>query len=229
MNRGVALGIVARAPSDERGKTRLVRALGVRDGAGLRRAILLDTLDAAFRVRRSDVVVVFTPAGAAAEFAALAPGAAHRLPQRGATLGHRLEQAFHDLFGLGYSGVALVGSDLPTLPVRYLDDALNALMQQPDPLVLGPAEDGGYYLIGLRRPHPELFQAVPWSTPAVLQTTLDIATAHRLPVTLLPRWYDVDSTADLDRAMNDEAANPWPTGGGRHIRAWADLRLPPRS
>ena len=107
------MGIVARALSDERGKTRLVRALRVRDGAGLRRAILLDTLDAALRVRRSDVVVVFTPAGAAAEFAALAPGAAHRLPQRGATLGHRLVQVSDGIWRtlpppIAKCGVALI-------------------------------------------------------------------------------------------------------------------------
>ena len=217
----MALGVMARAPSDERGKTRLILALGIDGGADLRRAILLDTLEAMASVRLADRIVLFTPADASEEFAGLGADVARLIPQRGETLRERLEYGFADLFALGYDGAALIGSDLPTLPPGPVEQGLEALGRAPDPLVLGPAEDGGYYFIGLRRPHPELFRGVPWSTEGVLAATRAIAAREALEVTLLPSWYDVDAVPDLERALQATERSVHPSGGPRHLRAWA--------
>jgi uncharacterized protein len=216
----IALGVMARAPSDDRGKTRLVRALGIDDGADLRRAILLDTLEAIRLVRLADRILLFTPDDARSEIAGLGADVAHLMPQRGETLSQRIERGFADLFALGYDAAALIGSDLPTLPASHVEQGIEALMRHPDPLVLGPAHDGGYYFIGLRRPHPELFQGVPWSTADVLAATLAIAAREGLSLTLIPSWYDVDTVPDLERALGTGASSPL-SGGARHLQAWA--------
>jgi rSAM/selenodomain-associated transferase 1 len=216
MSDRIALGVMARAPSDDRGKTRLIRALDIEDGAGLRRAILLDTLESIGAVHLADRIILFTPDDAREEVAGLDSDAARLLPQRGETLSQRLISGFADLFALGYDAAAIVGSDLPTLPAAHVEEGIAALAQLPDPIVLGPSDDGGYYFIGLRRPHPELFRGVPWSTPDALASTLAIAAAENLAVTLISSWYDVDAPADLERALNDDA---------RHLRTWSDARM----
>ncbi len=220
----IALGVMARAASDHRGKTRLVRALGIDDGADLRRAILLDTLEAIRPVRLADRVLLFTPDEAGSEIAGLGADVAHVIPQRGETLSQRLEHGFADLFARGYNAAALIGSDLPTLPASHVEQGIEALLRHSDPLVLGPAEDGGYYLIGLRRPHPELFQEVPWSTASVLATTRAIAAAEGLSVALIPSWYDIDTVSDLERALSSGEALSPSSCAARHLRAWATRR-----
>lgn len=198
----VALAVMARAPSDDAGKTRLLSALKTHAGADLRRAILLDTLDVVSHAAvAADHVVLFTPADAEPEFAQLTGDRFLLIPQRGEGLGRRLECAFADLLARGHAGVLIVGSDLPTLPVSYLEAAASQLITHDDPLVLGPARDGGYYLIALRKSHPELFQGIAWSTATVLETTVGIAKALGLPVSLVPDWYDIDSVDDLQRAV----------------------------
>lgn len=216
----VALGVMARAASDDRGKTRLVRALGIDDGADLRRAILLDTLEAIRPVRLVDRILLFAPDDAHAEMAGLDADIAHLIPQRGETLSQRLEYGFADLFALGYDAAALIGSDLPTLPAGHVEQGIEALLRHPDPLVLGPADDGGYYLIGLRRPHPALFQGIPWSTADVLATTRAIAEGEGLSVTLIPSWYDIDAVPDLERALAPADASS-KSSGARHLHEWA--------
>lgn len=197
---------MARAPSDDSGKTRLLAALRIRDGTDLRRAILLDTLDVAGQVSVAEPLVLFTPATAEAEFAGLTGDRWRLAPQRGEHLGERLEHAFADLLARGHAGVLIIGSDLPTLPVEYVRRAASLLLSLEDSVVLGPARDGGYYLIGLRKPHPELFRGVAWSTESVFAETVAIASTAGLPVSLVPDWYDVDSVDDLRRA----AAPPGP-------------------
>lgn len=208
-----ALVVMARAPSDPHGKTRLTRSLRG-DHTGLRRAILLDTFDIAARVRTADVFVAFEPAEALAEFRSLTGGSAELLPQRGQTLGDRMSNVFADLFGRGYSSVVLVGSDLPTLPSVYIEGAFNRLRNRRNSIVVGPAADGGYYLMGLCRLWPQLFDSIPWSTPHVLRATLEAADKAQLAVSMVPKWYDVDEIDDLRRALNEPA-------GAERTRSWA--------
>jgi uncharacterized protein len=216
----VALGVMARAPSDPLGKTRLVGALAPGEAVALRRAILLDTLDVARQLFGLDLFVMFTPEEARQEMIELAPDAAAVMPQHGATLGERLEGAFSDLFARRYDGVALIGSDIPTVPSAYLAEGVAALMRNEDPIVLGASEDGGYYFIAMRRLHRRLFAGIPWSTDRVLAATIAAAAHEGLAATTLPRWYDIDSADDLHRALTAfDSSSP-----ARHLQAWEGRR-----
>jgi 2-phospho-L-lactate guanylyltransferase (CobY/MobA/RfbA family) len=120
-----------------------------------------------------------------------------------------------------YAGVLIIGSDLPTLPPTHVESAIAALVRSTDPVVIGPALDGGYYLIGLRMCHPELFRGIPWSTAAVCGETACIANRSGLAVSFAPSWYDVDSIEDLHRVL--ERGHGWARGG--RTRAWLGARL----
>lgn len=124
-------------------------------------------------------------------------------PQRGADLGKRLANAFAEQYAAGPGPVAVIGTDHPSLPLQYLADMFNALRDHD--LVLGPADDGGYYALGLRAAQPELFRDMPWSTPDLLRSTLTQADQLGLRTRMLPEWYDVDDQRTLRRLMNDSA------------------------
>ena len=207
-----ALVVMARAPSDTRGKSRLTSELRG-DHVELRQAILLDTLEAIRQVSRADLFVAFEPADAALEMQAIVGGSALIFRQQGHTLGDRMRNAFVALFERKYSSIVMIGSDLPTLPPSYVEQAFDRLHNRSDALVIGPATDGGYYLIGLRNMYPQLFEAIPWSTPEVLTATTASAQTLGLRMSLLPRWYDVDGLDDLRRVMRDEPA-------AARTRAW---------
>jgi uncharacterized protein len=104
---------------------------------------------------------------------------------------------------LGHSSVCLIKSDSPTLPVGYLVAAATALAGAGDRVVLGPSKDGGYYLVGMKRPHADLFEDIAWSTDRVFSQTLDRAAALGIPVVELPTWYDVDSAEALQTLIDE--------------------------
>ena len=146
--------------------------------------------------------IAFTPPDATAHFAALAPGF-ELAPQIGATLGERLDGVLSGALARGYGQVAAVNSDSPSLPVAFLVAAFVALDDPAVDVVLGPCDDGGYYLIGWKRPHPALVRDVTMSAPDTLAQTLAVAGRVGLRVALLPRWYDVDGPPDLARLAGD--------------------------
>jgi len=208
-----ALVVMARVPSDTGGKSRLTRDLGG-DHVALRRALLQDTLDAARSVADSDVFIAVEPADAIAEMRDLVGDGARLFPQHGNTLGDRMRNAFGRVFAAGYSAVVMIGSDLPSLPTSHLAQAFQLVRDRPDAVVIGPASDGGYYLIGLRRLCPALFTSITWSTADVLTTTTRIAESCGLTVSFVAPWHDVDTVDDLRRVLRD------PHGAPR-TRAWA--------
>jgi rSAM/selenodomain-associated transferase 1 len=167
--------------------------------------------------------VLYTPLDGEAEIQRMTPFDAMFLAQRGATLGERMRNGASDLVAHGFGRVVLVGADLPTLPAAYVEDALERLTRRQESLVLGPAEDGGYYLIGLTHVHDEIFDDIPWGTPDVLRRTQEAAAALRLTVELLPIWYDVDLPSDL-RRVRHRAAEGYPTAN--HTRAWLEAAPP---
>src|SRR5262245_24018066 len=179
-----ALVVMARVPSDRRGKSRLTRDLGG-DHVELRRALLQDTLDAVRGVADADLFVAFEPADSIAEMRGLVGDAARLFPQQGDTLGDRMRNAFERLFAAGYSAVVMIGSDLPSLPSSHLAQAFERVREASDAVVIGPATDGGYYLIGLRRPCSALFASIAWSTADVLTNTASIAATCGLTVSLV--------------------------------------------
>jgi rSAM/selenodomain-associated transferase 1 len=194
-----ALIVFARKPLPGSVKTRLSPPLSAEDAARLYECMLLDTLDL---VQTLDGITPFIffqeDSGAAGYFSAVAPGVA-AAPQQGVDLGERMHRAFAQIFARGFSETAIIGSDSPDLPPAYVHAAFSALAQDGVDVVFGPAADGGYYLLALKRMRGELFMDIPWSSSAVLACSVARAKASLLGVTLLPQWNDVDTPADLTR------------------------------
>jgi rSAM/selenodomain-associated transferase 2/rSAM/selenodomain-associated transferase 1 len=213
-----AIVVMARAPWTG-GKTRLEAADDGTHGA-LRSALFLDTLDAARSLTGADHLVACEPASELQAMRRTVPGGVDVFAQRGYSLGERMAHVFEDAFRLGHERVLVVGSDLPDLPTSALTEARTALARGQDRVVLGPATDGGYYLVGLTRPHPELFAGIDWGTGDVLSQTKAAATRAALPVDLLPEWSDVDDAAALARVAGASGSSACRT------RAWIDRNLP---
>lgn len=208
-----AIAVMAKAPIAGHVKTRLVPPLSREEAAELYRCLLLDKLEQVGRLSQVDRYLAYTPLEAREAMAPLVPHGFTMIPQSGSDLGERLHRLSAILLERGHPAVILIDSDTPTLPLAYLVEATTRLHHEATDLVLGPAEDGGYYLIGLKRSLRALFEGISWSGPTVLSDTLQRASAQRLQVSTLPAWYDVDTPADLarlrhDLAMNGHAAAP---------------------
>ena len=160
--------------------------------------------------------IVYLPEAASDYFSALAPDM-HLSLQQGINLGERLDHLLTAALEAGAAQAVVMDSDSPTLPAEYLVQAFDALAGSSD-VVLGPCEDGGYYLIGLKRPQPRLLRDVQMSTSYVVHDTLVLAEQLGLKVTLLPTWYDVDTVAELDRLRVELRDAPPHTA--RHTRAF---------
>jgi rSAM/selenodomain-associated transferase 1 len=197
---------MAKAPSAGSVKTRLTPPLTSEEASLLSACFLRDTannIQGLGAAQRVDGVIVYTPVTASNAFNGLARAGFQLLAQRGEFLGDRLLNATRDLLAKGYDSACLINSDSPTLPPTILSSAIEALAPAGDRLVLGPAEDGGYYLIGLKSAHEILFDRIAWSTSEVLAHTIDRARQISLEVVMLPRWYDVDDAATLDRLCTE--------------------------
>jgi rSAM/selenodomain-associated transferase 1 len=217
----VAVAVMTKVPGMTAVKSRLHDSLGEERATELYRCFLLDRLDALATLRDVTGVVAFTPPGAEGPMRALAPSALRLVPQRGADLGERLSNILTDLLDRGHAGAIAVDSDSPTLPMAYVAEAATALSGATCDVVLGPCEDGGYYLVGLRGPQPALFEGIPWSTDAVFAMTLERARAQGLSVHVLPRWFDVDTEADLRRLHADMTAGAHsPQRTHAFVRQW---------
>ena len=148
-------------------------------------------------------IAVYTPVGAESAYADILPADFTLLPQRGDKFGERLYFAVEDLFRCGFESVCLIDSDSPTVPAANFEQAIQVLEAPGNRLVLGPSDDGGYYLIGLKKPDRRLFEQIDWSTEHVLNQTIQRAKDIELAVKLLPTGYDVDDQAGL-RRLRDE-------------------------
>ena len=198
-----ALAVAAKAPLSGQVKTRLHSVLSVDDATELYRCFLKDTLALMESVPQTDVIISYTPEGAEHLFEGIA-GAAHRLLlQRGESFGDKLFHALADLLSEGYASAAIMDADSPTLPRESLALAFQELARPGDRVVLGPAADGGYYLIGIKHPHRPLFERITWSSELVLEETIARAREIGLDVILLPEWYDVDSVSEFERLKAD--------------------------
>jgi uncharacterized protein len=203
---GAAIGIICKEPQPGRSKTRLAAAIGVVAASELSACFLRDVAAAIVAVpealgRRG--YGVYAPAGAEHVMRQLLPAEFGLLLQAGDDLGHVLIGAARALLLAGHDCVLLVNGDSPTLPPRLLAQAIEALREPGDRMVLGPASDGGYYLIGLKYPHQQLFTRISWGTDSVARSTCERAAEIGLATTLLPEWYDVDDIQTL-RWLRDE-------------------------
>jgi uncharacterized protein len=227
IERGVcALAVMTKAPQAGRVKTRLIPPLTPEEAAELNKCFLRDTAVAisiaCYRRSQSDAgnrhktgvshseaataacgIAVYTPIGAESAYDDLLPAGFSLLPQRGDRFGERLYFAVEDLFKCGFASVCLIDSDSPTVPAENFTDAVELLNARGDHVVLGPSDDGGYYLIGVNKPHRHLFEQIDWSTERVLNQTIQRAKEIGLEVKLLPSGYDVDDDASLRRLCNE--------------------------
>lgn len=200
---------MAKAPRQGEVKTRLVPPLTAAEASALSAAFIRDTAENILAAADSAAIegfVAYSPAGSAAAFADVLSTAIQLLPPRRTGLAAGLLDAASDLLAAGYAAACLVNADSPNLPTSLLIKAVQALAAPGDRVVLGRADDGGYYLIGLKQPHYRLFEGIAWSTELVFQQTLDRAAEIGLAVHALPVWYDVDDIASLRRLIGDLAA-----------------------
>lgn len=195
---GAALIVFLKAPRAGEVKTRLASAVGGAAAAAFYRVLadeeIRRTTPAAGEYTR---LFWFAPADAEAEIAAWLPGE-NLLPQRGADLGARMAQAFADAFAGGAQRVAIIGTDVPWVSRESVIEAFTALDRAD--LVLGPSDDGGYYLLAIARPRPELFEGVVWGSTSVLAATLQRAEALNLRVKQLAALPDIDTLDDVHAA-----------------------------
>lgn len=201
-----ALGLMAKAPIAGEVKTRLQPPLTAREAAALNICFLRDmaaNIQSVSETEAASGLVVYTPAGAESAFDGVLPDGFELLVQRGNSLGERLCNATDDLLKQGYGAVCLINSDSPNLPKSILIRAIELLALEGDRVVLGGAEDGGYYLIGLKHAHRNLFNEIAWSTSDVLARTQQRAAEIDLPIELLPAWYDVDDAETLERLCEE--------------------------
>ena len=213
-----AIAVMAKAPRIGAAKTRLVPPLSGEEAAGLSACFIRDAAEniaAAAQQAAIEGYIAYSPTGAAAEFTPLLGEGTRLLPPRHSGLGASLYDAAEDLLAMGYGSACLVNSDSPTLPTSLLVDAARALSLPGDRIVLGPAEDGGYYLIGVKRAHARLFDEIAWSTPLVFAQTVERVREIGLEPVVLPKWYDVDDIESL-RRLNAELLRE---GGKSHRRA----------
>jgi uncharacterized protein len=197
-----ALAVMAKAPRVGAVKTRLVPPLYPEEAAALNVCFLRDVTAKIGQLSDGGTIhgfAAYTPRGEESAFDGKLPKGFRLLSQRGANLGERLFHASEDFLLAGYETVCLINSDSPTLPHAVLREAVDTLRAPGDRIVLGEAADGGYYLIGLKRPHHRLFEDITWSTERVFSQTLERASEIGLETKRLPVWYDVDDAGSMRR------------------------------
>jgi len=206
-----ALAVMTKAPQPGQVKTRLSPPLTPHEAAELNKAFLVDTGAAISKAAETSPtwgVAVYTPPEAASAYVDILPSDFVLLPQRGESFGERLYFAATDLFKCGFASVCLIDSDSPTVSAETFATAAKRLNDGCDTVVLGPCEDGGYYLIGINKPHRELFERIDWSTERVLDQTMQRASDIGIAVKLLPTGYDVDDRVALQRLSAELLEQP---------------------
>ncbi len=196
-----ALTVMAKAPRSGKVKTRLAPPLTLDQAAAINICFLQDTTENIAAVTTSGKaagIISYTPIGDEALFDNLLPADFALIPQRGEGFGERLLATAEDLLACGYGSVCLIDSDSPTVPAAAFEQAVAELASPGDRVVLGPSHDGGYYLIGLKRAHPEPFTNITWSTSSVFAETIAALKSANIETTILPLWYDVDDADTLD-------------------------------
>jgi len=195
-----ALAVMAKAPRAGKVKTRLAPPLTLEEAAALNVCFLRDTtanIAAVCERGGAAGLVCYTPVGDEAAFEGILPENFALIAQRGDGFGERLLAAAKDILACGYGAVCLIDSDSPTMPAGALAMAVRELAREGDRIVLGGSDDGGYYLIGMKRAHAAAFENVTWSTGSVYRETVENVRVAGVELVELPTWYDVDDSATL--------------------------------
>jgi len=193
-----------KAPEKGRVKTRLAASLGNERALDLYRCFVEDTIGMLDRDGLR-LLIFFTPPSSRSLIVAWLGDRYSLVPQEGEDLGRRMHHAFQTAFARGFNAAVIIGGDSPDLPCRIIDEALTALEDRD--VVLGPARDGGYYLIGFRKGAflPDAFFGISWSAPDVFAKTLAILRDAGRRVHILPLWQDVDTLQDLRALVSRNA------------------------
>ncbi|MEE8185498.1 MAG: TIGR04282 family arsenosugar biosynthesis glycosyltransferase [Thermodesulfobacteriota bacterium] len=203
-----AIVVMLKVPKPGKVKTRLVPPLDMEEAAGLYRCFIEDTIS---RVQHLSLLhaphhnirlfAAYTPQKQKDIISSILPSSVDLMPQRGCGLGERLFGVFEKLFTKNYKRVVVIGSDSPDIPLDYIRRAFELLTMKEGGLVIGPSEDGGYYLIAMDRPWRKPFDGIPWGTCNVLEETIKRCKGRGIEVSLLPPWRDIDTIEDITRLI----------------------------
>jgi len=190
--------MMAKYPEPGQVKTRLAAEIGVGHAAELSKRFILDLLQT-LPSRDWEIQMALYPWERKEEMSAVVGEKYVLIPQRGCDLGERMGHVFIELFAEAFQEIIMIGSDAPDLPTEFITEAFSVLTDHD--AVLGPACDGGYYLIGFRQGafSPLLFNGLPWSTPEIFSQQLKRLREQKLHVYILPPWQDIDTLADLKK------------------------------
>lgn len=199
-----ACAVMTKAPRAGQVKTRLVPPLTAEEAANLNICFLRD-LSSAIAQAGPPVhgIACYTPVGSESSYESILSEDFWMIGQRDGPFGDRLAGAVEDLLKAGFGSVCLINSDSPTVPAANFAQAARVLAESDETLVLGPSDDGGYYLIGMKQLHRRVFEDIDWSTERVLQQTQARADEIGLKVRFLPAGYDVDEKNTLQRLCQD--------------------------
>jgi uncharacterized protein len=196
-----AVVVMAKAPRPNKVKTRLTPPLDPETASRLYFSFLLDKLEQVKALEGICPMIAYTPHESADFFNSIRPTGFTLVPQNGGNLGEILENISGHIIKQGYEKVVILDSDSPNLPSQYIYESLRCLDKSD--AVIGPCLDGGYYLIGFNTHIPELFHNIPWSTSRVTELTMEKAANCVKTISLLNKWYDVDTWNDLLRLKRD--------------------------
>ena len=213
------LGVFVKVPEPGRVKTRLTPPLSSEEACRLYTAFITDLFGRLSRIKKLSGTV-FYHGDDPGKLTSLIPKSYTTIPQHGGNLGERLASAFDELLAGDGEIAVIIGSDSPDLPVQYIKRAFLKLKHKD--VVLGPAADGGYYLVGLRKPPPAIFEDIEWGGPTVLSRTIERIQSQGLTLSLLPLWYDIDTPASL-RLLRDLIRARKVEGSGRLMATEAVL------
>lgn len=198
--------IFAREPLPGRVKTRLAQDIGDQAAIEIYTAMLEDTLEQANRLDSVQPLLFWSLETSTLPVLNQYPQISMHA-QQGKDLGERMAAALAHSFNTGFCPCCIIGTDSPDLPAKHIHEAFELLERDESDVVFGPANDGGYYLVGLRKTWSGLFEGIPWSTSVVLEENLRQAKMLGLRTSLLPSWYDIDTLEDLRRLSGSSINN----------------------
>lgn len=193
--------VMAKQPVVGKTKTRLCPPFTPEQAADCFEALMRDTIHLTSQLLNTQTAVAISPPESEAYFSAITPPNTLLLSVEGSDIGVCLAKSFEILFQRGFKKIIAFNADGPTLPIDYLVKTLEYL--EKNDVVLGPGDDGGYYLIGLKKLNWGLFQGINWSTNQVFEQTKYKVKAAGLSLAETPRWYDVDTFSDFERLVSD--------------------------
>lgn len=196
------LGLFAKWPEKGQVKTRLAASLGEELALQIANAFLVDTWN---RLQSLPIqqYLVYSPIEAKSQFLTFTDET-HLEAQAEGNLGQRLSSFIDSQFNRGASQVVVIGADSPTLPLSIIEMAFEQLIERD--IVLGPATDGGFYLLGCRRVVPSLLDGIEWSSAQVLSQTVSRIKDSGCSMQVLPPWYDVDTLEEWQMLRGHLAA-----------------------